>query len=251
MHKKERRALIFAPVYSRSLLLVVICVFSWPATLPALAKEGTAKKSSTTGRFDKEIAEFESWDQKNAWPRDAVLFVGSSSIRLWKTAEAFPELPVINRGFGGSTIADANHYFDRVVSKYKPRAIVFYSGDNDIASGDSAQDVCDDFEEFVQLVQKQLPKTPIYFISIKPSIARQKMWPEMKIANSLVSKLASLNGQVHYVDVAAPMLGPEPSEGESAPPKDLFLDDGLHLNSNGYKLWTDTLAPHLKAARTD
>jgi lysophospholipase L1-like esterase len=189
-------------------------------------------------RFESEIAAFEKWDRQNAFPKDAILFVGSSSIRLWQTAEVFPDAPVINRGFGGSTIADVNHYFERVVAKYKPRAIIFYAGDNDIAAGKSPQKVFEDFQEFVRLVSERLQKTPIYFISIKPSLARLKMWPEMQKANGLVRELSSKNDQVKFVDIATPMLA-----GRDAPPMDLFLDDGLHLNDDGYKLWNKALSP--------
>jgi lysophospholipase L1-like esterase len=212
----------------------------------AAVAQNVAPATAKSHRFESEIAEFEAWDEKNSWPRDAVLFVGSSSIRLWQTAKAFPDLPVINRGFGGSTIADANHLFDRIVVKYKPRAIVFYSGDNDVAGGKSAEHVHQDFLAFVEKVRGQLPETPIYFISIKPSIARQKMWPEMNKANAMVEKLSTTNSQVHYVDVAAPMLG-SASDGRNAlPSKALFRDDGLHLNAAGYKVWNETLAPRLK-----
>jgi lysophospholipase L1-like esterase len=212
--------------------------------LTAVAQDAAPAKAEPH-RFKNEIADFEAWDEKNSWPRNAVLFVGSSSIRLWQTAEAFPELPVINRGFGGSTIADANHFFDRIVAKYKPRAIVFYSGDNDIAVGKSAERVYKDFLAFVEKAREHLPETPIYFISIKPSIARQKMWSEMNKANAMVEKLTTTNSQVHYIDVAAPMLGWESAGRNALPSKELFRDDGLHLNATGYKVWNETLAPRL------
>jgi lysophospholipase L1-like esterase len=199
-------------------------------------------------RFDADIRAFEVWDRQNSFPPGAILFVGSSSIRMWHTAECFPNLPVINRGFGGSHISDVNHFAERVVIKYAPRLIVFYAGDNDIEAGKSPQQVIDDFKAFVQLVRERLPKTPIYFISIKPSIARQKMWPEMKKANSLVQALSMINGQVIYVDVATPMLGRKLQGREPSAKKELFLDDGLHLNAKGYALWTDTLEPALRQA---
>ena len=128
-------------------------------------------------RFAGEISAFEQWDNKNSFPADAVLFVGSSTIRMWQTRASFPDLPVINRGFGGSHISDINFYFKRVVSPYKPKVIVFYAGDNDIASGKSAQQVLDDFRRFVEMVRNQLPRTPIIFISIKPSESRWNFWP--------------------------------------------------------------------------
>jgi hypothetical protein len=109
-------------------------------------------------RFAKGIAAFERWDRKNAWPADPILFVGSSSIRMWPTRESFPRLPVLNRGFGGAHISDVNHYFDRVVAPYSPRAIVFYCGDNDIAAGKTPERVLADFRRFVDLVRARLPE---------------------------------------------------------------------------------------------
>ena len=232
----------------RTVRYVACCALTWLTVSAALAQNNDQPKDAVRGRFDGEIADFEKWDRQNAWPREPVLFVGSSSIRLWETAEAFPELPVINRGFGGSTIRDANHYFDRIVTKYQPRAIVFYSGDNDIAGGMKAQQVYDDFLAFMELVRGRVGKTPVYFISIKPSIARQKMWPEMKKANSLVQSLAGIDGQVIYVDVATHMLGTRLAGRQGIPSKKLFLADGLHLNADGYELWNKTLTPLLASA---
>ncbi|MCC7084482.1 MAG: hypothetical protein IT427_05700, partial [Pirellulales bacterium] len=112
--------------------------FSWLTLLLSLAANAAAKEpNKDSAPFANEIAAFEKWDHQNAVPREAILFVGSSTIRMWQTADAFPELPIINRGFGGSTIADVNRYADRIVFKYKPRTIVFYAGDNDIAAGRS------------------------------------------------------------------------------------------------------------------
>src|SRR4051812_38118081 len=104
-------------------LFVLFCAFSWRTNSIALAKEPTArpaaKKPSGPARFETEIAAFEKWDHQNAVPQNSILFVGSSTTRLWKTADAFPDLPVINRGFGGSTIPDVNHFANRIVFKYK------------------------------------------------------------------------------------------------------------------------------------
>src|SRR5215212_8651845 len=114
------------------ILFLLFCAFSWPKNSVALAKEPTAshaaKKPTGAARFETEIAAFEKWDHQNAVPQNGILFVGSSTIRLWQTADAFPTLPVINRGFGGSTIPDVLHFAERVVFKYKPRTIVFYAG---------------------------------------------------------------------------------------------------------------------------
>ena len=192
-------------------------------------------------RFDPDIAAFENWDRQNSAPRDAILFVGSSSIRMWQTAESFPDLPVINRGFGGSHTSDVNHFANRIVLKYNPRLIVFYAGDNDIADGKTPQQVFHDFQTFAKLIHDRLPDTRIIYLPIKPSLARWKLWPQMQIANQLVQKLSASDNRLRYIDTATPMLG-----ADGKPRDDIFLDDGLHMNANGYRVWTEVLAPHLK-----
>ena len=137
-------------------------------------------------RFGKDIESFVAWDSKNAVPADPILFVGSSSIRMWKTRESFPDLPVINRGFGGSHISDVIHFTDRIVLPYAPKLIVFYAGDNDMAGGKSAARVLCDYRRFVELVHVRLPDTSIIFIPIKPSGSRWSLWPEMTKANGLI-----------------------------------------------------------------
>jgi lysophospholipase L1-like esterase len=221
----------------RILALVIACGLARSACVFAETPD------PAPSRFKPEIAAFEKWDRQNSFPPRAVLFVGSSSIRMWQTAESFPHLPVINRGFGGSHISDVNHFAARIVLKYKPRTIVFYAGDNDIADGKSPQQVAGDFQEFLRLVGDRLPDTRIIYLPIKPSIARWNVWPQMQIANQFVQKLAESDKRLLYVDTATPMLG-----ADGKPHDDIFLDDGLHLNANGYRAWTQVLAPHLKIA---
>lgn len=194
-------------------------------------------------RFEKEINAFEAWDRKNSVGRDAVLFVGSSTIAIWPSAIDFPDLPVINRGFGGSHYSDVRHYCERIVLPYKPRVIVTYAGDNDIAGGKSAQQVFDDFRDFVRLVHDRLPKTKIIFISIKPSPTRWRFWQTMREANSLVERLATKDARLAYVDTAGQML-----TADGQPRVELFLNDGLHLNIAGYQLWRQTLTPVMQNA---
>ncbi len=194
-------------------------------------------------RFAGEIKAFGEWDSKNAVPAEPVLFVGSSSIRMWRTHESFPDLPVINRGFGGSQVSDVLHFADRLVLAYKPRVIVFYAGDNDLAAGKSAQRVFEDCRKFVALAHAKLPETRIIFISIKPSESRWSLWPEAKKANELMRGLCGPDGSVLYVDLATPLLGPD-----GRPRNELFLGDKLHLNAVGYDVWTKALTPVLRRA---
>jgi len=225
-------------------LFVFFCAFSWPPQFDAFAKEpaaAAASKPTGPARFESEIAAFEKSDHQNAVPRDAILFIGSSTIRLWQTADAFPDLPVINRGFGGSTIADVNHFADRIVFKYKPRTIVFYAGDNDIAGGRSPERVFGDFEKFANSVHERLPNAKLIYLAIKPSPLRWKMWPQSQIVNDRVRQLIKKNRNDLYVDTAPTILG---SDGE--PQKELFRNDGLHMNPKGYASWNKILMEVLR-----
>jgi lysophospholipase L1-like esterase len=192
-------------------------------------------------RFAKEIEAFGDLDSKNSVPADPVLFLGSSSIRLWRTHDSFPVLPVINRGFGGSHISDVIYFADRVLLPYKPRVIVFYAGDNDIAAGKSAGRVLDDTRRFADLVHQRLPATKIIFLAIKPSTQRWSLWPEMKRANELIRAFSQKDQRRFFADVATPLLRPDGTPDDS-----LFLDDKLHLNSKGYEVWTRALGPLLQ-----
>jgi lysophospholipase L1-like esterase len=194
-------------------------------------------------RWEKTIRTFEDWDRKNTFPSDAILFVGSSSIRMWPTRESFEGLAVINRGFGGSQISDVNYYAKRIVLRYAPKVIAFYAGDNDIAAGESARQVFDDYKEFIKLVHRTRPKTRVIFISIKPSGSRWSLWPVMNKANMMIKKFCNSDSRLFYFDAATPLLN---NEGE--PNLDLFLSDQLHLNAQGYERWTKRLRPIIETA---
>ncbi len=194
-------------------------------------------------RFAKDIQSFAAWDSKNAVPADPILFVGSSSIRMWKTRESFPDLPVINRGFGGSHISDVAHFFDRIVLPYAPKLIVFYAGDNDVAGGKSACRVLCDYRRFVELVHTKLPDTSIVFIPIKPSGRRWSLWGEMKKANDLIQAFSGKDSRLFLADLATPLLN-----AEGKPDDSLFLSDRLHLNGKGYQAWNRALRPVMEKA---
>jgi lysophospholipase L1-like esterase len=194
-------------------------------------------------RWEKTIREFEDWDRKNSYPSDAVLFVGSSSIRMWPTRECFAGLAVINRGFGGSQISDVNYYTTRIVLPYKPRVIVFYAGDNDIAAGKNAEQVFNDYKKFVQLVHQRLPNTRIIFVSIKPSGSRWSLWPVMSSANTMIKAFSEKNPRLFYFDGATPLL-----DSQGKPNLELFRSDQLHLNPKGYEIWTRLLRPVINGA---
>lgn len=174
-----------------------------------------------------------------------IVFVGSSSIRLWTTLmEDFPQRNVLNRGFGGSTIADATRHLDRLVAPYRPRLVVLYAGDNDIADGADAERVLTDFKAFVEAVRKAQPHVPIAFISIKPSPSRARLLGTVRTANEMIRDYARRQPAIRYIDVFTPMLA-----ADGQPRADLFGPDGLHMNRAGYALWTTVITPQLDAAR--
>lgn len=216
-------------------LLILLLVL-----LPACAIARTANDHT---QWNAAIAAFEAADRSTPPPAGAVLFIGSSSIRFWKTLAAdFPAVRTINRGFGGSEIADSTFFADRIVAPYHPRAIVMYAGDNDIAAGNRPQQVRDDFAAFVRKARAVDPGVPIAFIAIKPSIARQALLPQIRAANDLVRAYAATQKQVAYLDVFTPMLG---QDGQ--PQAKWFIQDGLHMNRDGYALWTSIVQPWVDA----
>jgi len=192
-------------------------------------------------RFEADIKKFEAADKLHPPPVGEVVFVGSSSIRLWKLADSFPGMEVINRGFGGSHLADSARYADRIVTPYHPRAVVLYAGDNDLADGATPEQVRDAYREFVAKVRANLPKAPIIYIGIKPCESRWKLVDKVKAANQLIAEAQRGDSTQHFVDTFGPMLG-----ADGLPRQELFQADKLHLNAEGYKVWAELLKPHLK-----
>jgi lysophospholipase L1-like esterase len=200
----------------------------WAVLLQATAEPTASDK------WEKDIAAFEAQDAESPPRKNAVLFVGSSSIRMWNLKESFPDLETINRGVGGSEVADSVRYAGRIVIPHSPRVVVLYAGDNDIANGKSPERVFHDVKQFVELVHGALPETKIVYIGIKPSIQRWKLIDKIREANRLIRDY--IDGQksdkLAFIDVDKPMLGED-----GKPRADLLLDDGLHLNKKGYEIW--------------
>jgi len=199
-----------------------------------------ASKPSPSTRWEADIARFERQDRAQPTPRGAVLFVGSSSIRLWDLPRFFPDVKAVNRGFGGSEVADSLYFADRIILPYRPKTVVVYAGDNDIAKGKSAAQVARDFDQLVARIHEELPESRIVYIAIKPSVKRWEMIDEMRQANRLILETAAADPRLIFVDIDEPMIG-----ADGRPRPELFQDDGLHLNDAGYKLWTSLVAPHL------
>ncbi|HEX5272569.1 MAG TPA: GDSL-type esterase/lipase family protein, partial [Gemmataceae bacterium] len=208
--------------------------------LKALLAKGVAEPPGFA-RWEKEVQAIEQRDREKPPPEAGIVFAGSSSIRLWDVARSFPSLPVVNHGFGGSQIADVTHFANRLVLKQKPRVVVFYAGDNDIAAGKSPAQVADDFRAFAAAVHRELPKTKVVFLAVKPTPARWKLFDIQAKANALVESHCKGLDWLAYVDTVKPMLG---EDGKPKP--GLYAADGLHLNNEGYRVWAGLLAPYLK-----
>lgn len=225
----------------KMILSILLVTFSISCT-PKSPNVARTEKKEKTDKWESAISGFEKMDQQSPPPKDAVLFLGSSSIRMWKDlATDFPDYKVINRGFGGSCIADSTRYIDRIVVPYHPRKVILYAGDNDVAAGHTAQQVFEDYKEFVRQVRGKLPGVPIGYISIKPSPSRIARLEAMREANELIRKYAERNKDLVYIDIFNPMLG---QDGKPRP--ELFLKDNLHMNRQGYDLWKQIVAPYLK-----
>ena len=190
-------------------------------------------------RFEAEIRAFEAADHERLPPAGGIVFIGSSSIKNRTTVAAdFPCLPILNRGFGGSTLADVVYYEDRILLSYHPRLVVLYAGDNDIEMGRSPERVARDYRAFVAKLRSGSPHARLVFVSIKPSPARLAVIDRAREANRLIRAEVGRDSLTSYVDVFTPMLKPS-----GRPRPELFLADSLHMNRAGYLLWRARLAP--------
>lgn len=211
---------------------------------PCRSACGAEPAAHDYAKWEKEIAAYERSDAGNPPPKGALLFIGSSTIRLWATLKQdFPQNPVINRGFGGSEIADATHFAPRIIFPYAPRAIYLRSGGNDLWKGKSVEQVFADFKEFVATVHAKLPDTDIVYISLSPSIARWKQAEMTKALNARVSEFIKGSSRLRYIETYDIALGPD---GQPRPA--LFAKDQLHFSAEGYKLLAARVRPDLPEA---
>jgi lysophospholipase L1-like esterase len=192
-------------------------------------------------RFEKDIARFEKQDQAKPPPTGPVVFTGSSSIARWSDlAKAFPDQPVINRGFGGSTIPEVNHFLDRIVLNYRPRIVVLFCGGNDMAMGRTPEQVLADFQTFSKRIHEKLPETRIVYLSIHWPPGRLKQKENIDKANALIAAECGKHPWQTYVNIHDLMLG-----SDGAPNRDLYADP-LHPNAKAYELWAEKLRPILR-----
>lgn len=226
--------------------------FNLLAALAGAALLASACATGTAGlppiepstRFDEAMTAFAAEDAAAMPARCGFLFVGSSSIRFWRTLKQdFPDRPVINRGFGGSTIAEVNWYFDKVVKPYKPQAIVFYAGENDLNAGRTPRDAALDFHTFMALKTQALGATPVWYIAAKPSKLRRDQKPVQDDLNARIRMMADQRDDLAYIDIVPVMLNPDGT------PKDIYVEDNLHMTPDGYRLWTPIVDAALDAGQ--
>ena len=206
---------------------------------------GALQAQETTppaNRYDAAIATFEKNDKTNPPPQNGILFIGSSSIRMWKTlANDFLDKPVYNRGFGGSFLIESVRYAERIIFPYHPRMIVLYAGTNDIAAGKTPQQVFADFKLFVSTVRAKLPQTRLAYISNATNPLRWSQVEQIKETNQLIADYIKTVPNSVFIDVFPQMLGPD-----GQPKPDIYSADNLHMNEKGYALWTGIVAPYLE-----
>lgn len=198
---------------------------------------------SQNAPFENEIRAFEKQDSLSPPPKKAILFTGSSSIRFWSSlAQDFPNKTVMNRGFGGSELKDVLHFADRIIIPHRPKQIVLYAGENDIATGhQTGRQTYERFVALFEYIRQKLPRVAVVFIAIKPSPSRRKFFAENDTANRLISQYIAKQRKARFVDIRPVMLQPN---GQPVPA--LFRQDSLHMLPEGYRRWTEVLRPYLR-----
>ena len=190
-----------------------------------------------------DVQSFKSSDSSSFPPKNAILFIGSSSFTNWKDAqEHFPRHTIVNRAFGGSSLPDLIRYADDIVFTYQPKQIVIYCGENDIAASDtvSAKMVFSRFKELFQIIRNRMPAVPIAYVSMKPSPSREGLWPKMVEGNRLIKNFLKKKQGTAFIDVYHKMF-----DKQGHVMTDIFIADNLHMNAKGYLIWQKIIEPYL------
>lgn len=184
-------------------------------------------------KFEKEILAYEKQDSLAMPAKGQMLFIGSSSFRLWKTftADMTGLPPAFNRGFGGSTLAEALYYFDRMVAKYQPKWVFMYEGDNDLSQGKAPQVIASEYDEFKARLAKQVPGAKLVFVAARPSIDRAGLREKQRELNALIKAKGG-----YFIDMHSPFFLPDGSLMQ-----DIFVADKLHLNEKGYVIFANQI----------
>jgi len=193
--------------------------------------------------FWNDIQDFKRQDSISFPGTGKILFVGSSSFTKWKDVQDyFPGYPIVNRGFGGSSLPDVIRYREDVIFKYKPKQIVIYCGENDLAASDtvSAATVIKRFKDLFGLIRGRFKNVPVAFVSLKPSPSRQHLMPKMLVVNLTIKNYLRKQKKAAFIDVYYKMLKPD-----GKPMDDIFIEDKLHMNAKGYAIWQKIIKPYL------
>jgi lysophospholipase L1-like esterase len=193
--------------------------------------------------FTQDIANFKKKDSISFPAKNQILFAGSSSFTKWTDVqEYFPSYPIINRGFGGSTLPDVIRSADDIIFPYQPKQIVIYCGENDLATSDTitAEIVTERFKTLFNLIRSKMPNVSVVFVSLKPSPSREKLWPKMVATNKAIKKFLKKKKNTAFVDVYSKMFN---SDGTVM--ADIFIADKLHMNAKGYAIWQKAIEPYL------
>ena len=194
-------------------------------------------------RFYSNIQQFKSQDSVSFPPKQAILFVGSSSFTRWTDVkDYFPDFTIINRGFGGSSLRDLIRYTNDIIFPYSPRQIVIYCGENDLPVSNkvTADTVYSRFKQLFQLIRTKLPDVPIAYISMKPSPKKEPVLQNMSKANTLIRRFLKKKKKTAFIDIYHKMINED-----GKPMKSLFIKDNLHMNADGYKIWQKIIEPYL------
>ncbi|NJB72419.1 lysophospholipase L1-like esterase [Saonia flava] len=190
-------------------------------------------KAQDSDPFKNEVALLEKkydslWDST----KETIVFTGSSSVRMWHSLQnMFPGHQIVNTGFGGSQASDLLVHLNSLVLKFNPKKVFIYEGDNDISAKKKPKKILGTIQEIVDKIKQHNPETQVVLISAKPSIARWNLRKKYKNLNRKMSRYSEEHPQLAFSDVWKPMLNKRKLK------KDIFIQDGLHMNSKGYAIW--------------
>lgn len=203
-----------------------------PAAALAAPPPASIPNADPSFPFSNEVEAFAKANSAGLPVRDATLFLGSSSIRLWDIAGSFTDIGTVNRGFGGATTAHVLHYYKRLLPPVPPRSVVVYVGENDLAAGATPQAVSRDILTLLKRLRTDYPRASIAWLSLKPSPIRWTLQPKIAQVNAAIAARAKADG-FDYLDVGTVLLA-----RDGLPDASLFRPDGLHMNARGYQRWT-------------
>jgi lysophospholipase L1-like esterase len=222
----------------RFAIAACVCWISASLSVGSLPAE---EKPVAQSKWEADIQKFEAADQATAPVPGGVVFYGSSSARLWDLPTSFPNLPTVNRGFGGSDMTAAAQFYERVVPQHQPRVVVLYEGDNDLAGGRTACQILTDFETLITKHRAALPQAKLICLTIKYCPSRAKLRLDQEAANALLKARCARDPQLMYLDLATSLL-----DDQGQPQPKYFKPDMLHLNPDGYAVWNAKLLPVLE-----